>query len=234
MSADRAVIVVKRHRAERLGREITELFGLITAATCELLVKIAELDRDGLWEGQGLSSSANWLNWQCGIGMNAAREKVRVARALENLPKVSAAFRRGEVSYSKVRATTRVGKPENEDDLLMIARHGTAHHVETPVRGYRRAKELNDPGHARKQVASRGFEYHWDEDGSLVFRGRLPAEVGAMLLQALQASMDRAEETVTADTPDPVTARLAERSPIWRRATSRTVRPNLHLPSATR
>jgi hypothetical protein len=212
MIANPPVADLKNNRAETLGAEITQLHGMITAATFDLLSKIAEFDRDGLWQGLGLCSCAHWLNWQCGIGMNAAREKVRVARALAELPKVSEAFRSGEVSYSKVRAITRVAKPESEEYLLMIARHGTAHHVESLVRGFRRAKKLNDPEIAEEQVRRRCFDYHWDDDGSLMFRGRLPAEVGAMLMKALKKAVDRAdaESDVTAETRDPVAARRAD------------------------
>jgi len=74
--------------------------------------------------------------------MNAGREKVRVANALGELPKISEAFRMGEISFSKVRAITRVATPESEDYLLMIARHGTAHHVESLVRGFRRNRSI--------------------------------------------------------------------------------------------
>ena len=74
--------------------------------------------------------------------MNAAREKVRVANALADLSKIRASFAKGEISYSKVRAMTRVATSENEDYLLMIARHGTAHHVETLVRKYRRVVRI--------------------------------------------------------------------------------------------
>ena len=199
MSTNPPVVSLKDQQSERLGDEITELYAYITAATHDLLVKIRKFDEDGLWEQAGLCSCAHWLNWKCGIGMNAAREKVRVARALGALPKISKAFRNGEISYSKVRAMTRVANEENEDYLLMIARHGTAHHVETLVRGYRRAKRLNDPDIAEQQHESRSFNYHWDDDGSLVFNGRLPAEVGAMLLKALQSSIDHRGKEVTAE-----------------------------------
>lgn len=201
MSVNPTVVNLKDQRAGKLAEEITALYGLITAATYDLLAKIREFDRDELWAGPGLASCAHWLNWQCGIGMNAAREKVRVARALGDLPKISEAFRLGEVSFSKVRAMTRVATPDNEDYLLMIARHGTANHVEQLIRGYRRAVRLNDAGSAEQQHATRSFNYHWDCDGSLVFKGRLPAEVGAMLMNALQASIDRKEKEVTAVTP---------------------------------
>lgn len=137
MSRNPPIVSNKDRRSEKLGNEITELYGYITAATYELLVKIREFDAGELWAGPGLTSCAHWLNWQCGIGMNAAREKVRVARALGGLPKIGKAFRSGQVSYSKVRAMTRVANTRNEDNLLMIAKHGTAHHVETLIRGYR-------------------------------------------------------------------------------------------------
>ena len=212
MSVNPPIVNLRDNCAEKLGAEITELYALITAATYDLLVKIREFDAAELWAGPGLCSCAHWLNWQCGIGMNAAREKVRVARALAVLPKISEAFRLGKVSYSKVRAMTRVATPDNEDYLLMIAEHGTAHHVETLVRGYRRAKRLNDPELANAQHDSRSFEYHWDDDGSLVFKGRLPAEVGAMLMQALSKAVNRADDDtdVTAETREPVSARRAD------------------------
>jgi len=202
MSANPPVVSLKDQQSERLGEEITELYAYITAATYDLLVKIRKFDEDGLWQQAGLGSCAHWLNWKCGIGMNAAREKVRVARALGTLPKISKAFRNGQISFSKVRAMTRVASEKSEDYLLMIARHGTANHVEKVVRGYRRAKRLNDPEIAEQQHESRAFNYHWDDDGSLVFNGRLPAEVGAMLMKALQSSIDHRGKEVSAETPD--------------------------------
>ena len=195
MSGNPPVVNLKDQRASELADEITELYGYITAATYEFLAKVREFDENGLWEGPGLVSCAHWLNWQCGIGMNAAREKVRVARALANLPKISEAFKRGEISFSKVRAITRVATPESEDYLLSIARNGTANHVEALVRGFRRAEHLSDAESAEHQFETRTFHYHWDEDGSLVFKGRLPAEVGAMLMKALQSAVDTRDVT---------------------------------------
>ena len=114
---------------------------------------IREFDQEELWRLDGICSCAHWLNWKCGIGMNAAREKVRVANALGELPKISASFSKGEISYSKVRAMTRVATADNEDYLLMIAHHGTAYHVETLVRKYRRARKLQDLQESNKQHA---------------------------------------------------------------------------------
>ncbi len=125
-----------------LAAQITDLCSVIHAATYRLLVMIRDFDDANGWHQPGLVSCAHWLNFQCGIGMNAAREKVRVAHALRELPNISKSFERGEVSYSKVRAMTRIANADNEDYLLNVARHGTAHHVEELVRKYRRAVRL--------------------------------------------------------------------------------------------
>ncbi|MDQ3571148.1 MAG: 13E12 repeat family protein, partial [Actinomycetota bacterium] len=92
---------------ERLEAEITELAADIWAATSRWLGLVAEFDRREGWASWGCRSCAHWLSWRCGVALNAAREKVRVARKLEDLPDISEAFSRGELSYSKVRALTR-------------------------------------------------------------------------------------------------------------------------------
>ena len=132
----------ERFLNDTLEDSITTLAANIAAATWQLLMLIAEFDRREVWGSHGLNSCAHWLNWKCGIALGAAREKVRVARALESLPLISEAFAAGVVSYSKVRAMTRVATAENEDFLLMIARHGTAMHVEQTVRAYRRVQRI--------------------------------------------------------------------------------------------
>ena len=130
---------------ERLGAQITLLAGQINAANHRLLTLIAEFDQRKAWSGGGtVRSCAHWLNWKCGIALVAAREKVRVAQALAALPLIDAAFAAGEISYSKVRAMTRVATPQNEDYLLHIARHGTASHVEGLVRRYRKVRQQDE------------------------------------------------------------------------------------------
>ena len=175
------------HRAERLEHQITELCAHLNAATYRLLVLILELDREKPWGAWGLKSCAHWLNWKCGIGLVAAREKVRVAHALAGLPKISKAFARGEVSYSKVRAMTRVGSVDNEDYLLEIARYGTASHVECLVHKYRGVERREELERVGRQYEERYLKYYTDEDGSVVISARLPAEMGAVVIQALEA-----------------------------------------------
>ena len=108
-----------------LEAQITELAGHLNAGNHRFLVLIAEFDRRNGWSDCATQSCAHWLNWKCGIDMGAAREKLRVARALETLPRVSAAMARGELSYSKVRAITRVGTPETEELTLKMCSRET-------------------------------------------------------------------------------------------------------------
>jgi hypothetical protein len=120
---------------------------------------IAVFDRRTGWSDGATRSCAHWLNWKCGIDIGAAREKVRVAHALQKLPKISAAMERGELSYSKARALTRVACEGTEDYFLSIAQHGTANHVEVLVRHYRRAQELEELSRAARQRANRSVGY---------------------------------------------------------------------------
>jgi hypothetical protein len=117
-----------------------------------------------------------------------------VAHALEKLPKVAAAMERGALSYSKVRALSRVADEATEAYFLDIALHGTASHVEKLVRGYRRAQEAEELSREARQQAARGLSYFHDADGSLILRGCLPAEVGALFIKALDAALQAAEK----------------------------------------
>ena len=181
-----------RRQAETaaLGDAIAELASRIQAATYELLVMIREFDGREGW-GEGFKSCAHWLNWRTGLALGAAREKVRVARALGELPLLSAAMGRGVLSYSKVRAVTRVATPETEERLLDFARCATAAHVERLVRAWRRVDRIADAEDDRRRHASRHLDTWVDEDGMLVVRGRLSPETGAVLQRALDAAADR-------------------------------------------
>src|SRR6202789_3902686 len=174
-----------------LEAQITELAGQLNAAQYRWLMLIAEFDRLKGWSDGLLPSCAHWLNFKCGLNLGAAREKVRVAHALAALPKVAAAMARGELSYSKVRAVSRVACEATEDTFLMIALHGTAHHVENLVRGYRQAQQAAELSREAQQHVNRGVSYEYAEDGSLVLKARLPALAGALVIQALKAAVER-------------------------------------------
>ncbi|MDP1931165.1 MAG: DUF222 domain-containing protein [Gammaproteobacteria bacterium] len=172
-----------------LSDEITRLAGHINAAQHRFLTLLAALIERNAWEGAGMKSPAHWLNYHCGIDLGAAREKVRVAKCLQNFPRIDEAFRTGEISYSKVRAMTRSGTPQNEAFLLQIARHGTAQHMEQLVRKYRRTERLTDAARDRSNYEACELTCHFDEDGMLVLRGRLTPEDGAAFMKAMDAMM---------------------------------------------
>jgi hypothetical protein len=224
MDPDNVRRAAKRKSIEELANEITRLAGHLNAANYRFLKLIAEFDRCKGWGGDGATAScAHWLNWKCGIDIGAAREKVRVANALEKLPLIAAAMENGTLSYSKARALTRVACEGTQEYFLSIALHGTAHHVETLVRHYRRCQEAEELSREARQQANRCFSYRYDDDGSLVFKGRVPAEIGALLLKALDAAIKENGETdrgnltvgVSAETPErpqpePIRARRAD------------------------
>ena len=172
---------------EALRERVTTLAARCNLAEYQFLKALAELVEREAWCGTGVRSCAHWLNFHCGIGESAGREKVRVATRLGSLPNIDAAFSRGELSFSMVRAMTRVATPENEDSLLNIARHGTASHMEQVVRKYRRVKSSLEDSAEQAQRRNRTLSYHRDTDGSWVIRGRLPAEEGALVIKAIEA-----------------------------------------------
>ena len=174
---------------DALAAAVSTLAAHLHAATFRLLTLIAELDRREVWAAQGALSCAHWLSWACGIDTHTAREKVRVARALTELPRLSEALAKGELGYSKVRALTRIATAGNEDDLLNIGLHGTAQHVEKFVRLYRRARRAEETERADAQHENRGLTFWHDDDGTVVLHGRFPPEMGARILSALDAAM---------------------------------------------
>ncbi len=186
---------------DELAAEICTLSGHINAADHRLLELVAEFDRRNGWSDGATQSCAHWLNWKCGIAMGAAREKVRVARALEKLPKITAAMKSGGLSYSKVREITRVASAETEDYLLMIAEYGTAAHVERLVRAYRRCKEAEELSREARQQETRSVNYRYDDDGSLILTCRLPAEAGVRMLKAIDLALEELPPPAKPDVP---------------------------------
>jgi 5-methylcytosine-specific restriction endonuclease McrA len=180
------------HTAEldRLGDEIAELSAHLDAATARLLDLIRKFDAGGGWN-TGFRSCAAWLTWRVGLDPGAARERVRVARALGTLPALAEALACGQLSYAKVRALTRVATPETEARLLGVGRAGTAAHVERIVRGWRRVDQQDEAREATRQHLGRALHVYQGDDGMVVLRGRLTPEVGALLMRALDAGRER-------------------------------------------
>ena len=180
---------------EELENELTTIAAHQHAADYRMMIVLEELDRRENFGAWGMPSTAYWLQWKCGYSLNSAHERVRVARALPHLPKISDAFRKGELSYSKVRAISRVATENNEEYLLYIAHAGTTSHVEKLVRQYRSVKQRESNVDAMRAHEQREVVWYTERDGTVVGRFRLPADDAAVVIAALEA----AAKQVTAD-----------------------------------
>ena len=129
----------RRLAIDDLEQSIVILFTSINASTYQVLMQIREFDERAGWLQWSFQNCAEWLHWRCDLSPNAARERVRIAHALKLLPATSAAFKTGELSYSKVRALVRVATAHNEASLLDYASQHTAARVEERCRQMRNA-----------------------------------------------------------------------------------------------
>ena len=164
--------------------------GRVAAGQARWLAFLGEFDAREQWSGY--PTCAAWLSWRLAIGLKAASEKVRVARALRVLPLTRAMFERGELSYTQVRAVTRVARPDSEAEMVDIARSCSGEQIERLARGLRRAKALDDP---EAQAAARhGVTVRHDEDGTVVITARLPVEQAAVVLAALETCREQIEQ----------------------------------------
>jgi len=208
--ARRSMLALPAAEVDRLADEIAELSAHLDAATHRLLTLIRRFDAGSGWYLHGALSCASWLSWRIGLGLCAAREKVRVARALGALPRIDDALRRGQVSYSKVRALTRVATPENVDasrsdgrrrrepkannegSLLEMSRSATAAQLERICRGYRRALngilgKLTSDEESQRWVRDRSTE-----SGMVRIEAQLTPEEAAVVLKAIATARERA------------------------------------------
>lgn len=173
---------------ERLEAEIKTLAGHLAAALCRWLLMVAEFDRREGWAAWECRSCSHWLSWHCSMSLRTAQEHLRVAHALGELPLVRAGFSTGELSYSQVRAITRAADcPMAEEFLVNFARYATAPMLEKMVAGYRRTGRLDDEG-AEARHDQRSFEWWFDDDGMVCFKGRLAPEEGQIVIAAIQAA----------------------------------------------
>ncbi len=182
-----------------LEGELCSQAARVTAGECRLVLLVGEFDRRQAWAGHGMRSCAHWLNWRVGTSMGAAREQVRVGRALEALPHVRGAFQSGELSYSKVRALTRVATAGLDEGLTELARHATACQLEQIVREYRKA-DPDEAAVAKARHHSRYLRSFTAPDGMVLINARLSPEEGAVVLAAIESA--RAELSAAAEAED--------------------------------
>lgn len=173
-----------------LGDRIAEIDRSIRAAEAEMMRLLVEFDDARGWEDAGFPNCAEWLAWRISVGLNAARERVRTARALVELPRTAAAMAAGELSYAKARALTRVATPESEGALLELAGAASAAKVEQIVRAWKAMDDARELTAEQVRHGNRRLTIHVDHDGSYVVHGHLDPEVGAMLMRAVDAASD--------------------------------------------
>jgi len=171
---------------ERLEAEITELSGHLAAATARLLGWISAYDQREGWRSWGCVSAAQWLSWKCGDGLHAAREKVRVARALDELPLIRASFAAGELSFTKVRAVTRVAMPADESDWVALARHSTGSQLERAVSQARNAVDRPENADARRAFERREVSRSTGSNGLTQVKLEGPADA----IEAIWAAVE--------------------------------------------
>ena len=183
---------------DELDRAIVLLSARINAASYELLLLVRRFDERAGWLKWGFTNCADWLHWRCDLSLSAAREKVRVAHALKTLPVIAAAFASGELSYSKVRALTRVARPDDEEALLIFALKTTAARVEERCRELR-CGTADSVSEANRAYAKRSLRIHRDPSrGTLTITVELPLEAGELIDKAL----DKAREISASQRPE--------------------------------
>ncbi|MCS6711755.1 DUF222 domain-containing protein [Brachybacterium sp. EF45031] len=196
--------------AEALGLRIQDHAARIAELTCEFLLLLAEFDRrDGLRWYVGLKSLAHWLSWACSMAPGTAREHVRVARALAQMPLTVEAFRGGRLSFSKVRALTRAVGRVDEETMVELAQDLTASQLERTVSALRAAQ-----GTHVEQSSLREARWWTDEQGMVHLSATLPAETGAEVVTALERLTEEADaRPVAEDDPPPGDDKLTADAP---------------------
>jgi hypothetical protein len=170
---------------EALESELCTKAAQVSAGECQLVLLIGEIDRREIWSAAGARPCAHYLSWRVGTSLGVAREQLRVARALEHLSHTREAFLRGELSYFKVRAITRVATEEHDEDFVELARHSTAAQLELVVREYRRG-DPNEQARANAAHSRRYLRHRSDAEGMVVISARLDPEEAAVVLAAIE------------------------------------------------
>ena len=173
-----------------LGERCAQTYMQADALHYRAMKLLAEYDRRSGWKDTVFSSTAEWLAWRISIKLGAARERLRTALALEKLPLTAEAMKRGELSFTKVRALTRVARPDNESTLLEFARAGSAANLERLVRGWKALEGKSEVTAEQIRHRSRRLSAWVDDDGMVVVKGRLDPEVGALFMRAVEAAGD--------------------------------------------
>src|SRR4051812_12524244 len=176
---------------EQLGERIAEQAAHLDAAMHRLLADLRTFDARGGWHVQGAASCAHWLAWRVGWDLVTARDHVRVARKLTEFRAIDDALRRGEVSYSKVRAMLRVATPDNEVLLLEHAKLMTASQLEKLCRKYALVQRHGEDPHPQGDEQRRYVRRRDTEDGMVKIEAVLHPEEAEMVWAMLDHAAAR-------------------------------------------
>ena len=200
-----------------LESEIVTLHERLCAEEYQFLVKLREFDLRQGWRAYHFNHCAEWLNMKCGISLSTGREKLRVAKALFFLPHISGAYQNGELSYSKVRAMTRVATEITERELLGYARKATASQVDQHCAGLRNVQRKFSTPSANRAHDQRSLRVTPSGDGRFLLNGELPEESARLVLKALELCVAQAsrEEDPSAEDLEKLENPSAEGLPVW-------------------
>jgi hypothetical protein len=188
-----AVQLLSRRSLDDLEDEIISLAGRINASEYEFLVLVREFDLRQGWKPYLFNNCAEWLNMKCGIAPGTAREKIRVANALFDLPLTAGAMQSGQLSYSKARSLSRIATPDTEQGLLDFAIPATAQQVDDHCRRLRNAQRDLSGEDARRLHRARSLTRSLHGDGSMTISVELPRESGELVMKALEMALSLLE-----------------------------------------
>ncbi len=169
---------------ESLAAQITAVAKTWARSQYRLVHLAARATVDDQWALDGAATPAAWLAALCDVESCTAREWIRIGHKLTDLPTIDTAFEDGEISYAKVRALTRVATPDNEHELLTIARTTPANHLARAIAAWLTTgddPEALDRWHHQQ----RSLRWRCDPDGMTTFTLRLPPLRAAVLIAAL-------------------------------------------------
>ncbi len=209
---------------DALGEQIAEMSAHIDAAMHRLLTAIREFDSAAGWYVQGALSCAHWLAWRVGWDLRTARERVRVARKLAELPLVDEQLRLGAMSYSQARAISRVATAEKEALWVAYAKRMPASQLDTLCRAYgnvqaydqargAEAGAMSGAEVAARVAAQRTVTRRSLDNGMVKFEIVLPSDEAAIVWAALNAAIDTAKAEPSPLPQTPAEHLLSELTP---------------------
>jgi hypothetical protein len=165
-------------------------------------VDLREFDLRQGWKAYLFNHCSEWLSMKCGIEVTTGREKVRVARALFDLPLVSAAFEAGDLSYSKARSLTRVVTAHNEAEFLEFAQRATAQQVQQHCSRVHNGDSHASTRDANRQHDGRHLSRSINENGKMTISIELPIESGELVMKAIEGATVEGAESIFARQAD--------------------------------